>query len=478
MTEGARVVVVGAGLAGLSCAVRLQECGARPIVLEASERVGGRVCTDEVGGFLLDRGFQVFLDAYPNAGRRLDKGALDLRKFRPGALLFDGRSRRRVMDVFRCPQHLIGTALRGVGSFRDKLLIAKLRSRLKNADAEELLAGQGQSTIEYLRDFGFSERMIDQFFRPFYGGIFLERDLRTSSGMFEFTFKMFAEGAATLPADGMRSIPEQLAARLRDGTVLLGARVRSIGARGAVLESGERVEGDALVVAADGTTAAALVPASGLVEPGWRAVTGLYFAAPRSPLDEAIIALNKAGSGLVNNVCVPSDVAPRYAPEGQSLVSVSVLGEQSGADLPSLVKAELGGWFGGQVEDWRHLRTDRIRRALPEQLRMEGAGEGFRRCGDVVVCGDHCSSASIEGAIDAMREGAFHYIPKPFKNEEVLLTIRQGLERRRLASENRELRAQLRQRYAFDNILGKSKPMTKVFELIQLAAPNHIFTAL
>jgi two-component system response regulator PilR (NtrC family) len=79
--------------------------------------------------------------------------------------------------------------------------------------------------------------------------------------------------------------------------------------------------------------------------------------------------------------------------------------------------------------------------------------------------------SSIEGAIDAMREGAFHYIPKPFKNEEVLLTIRQGLERRRLASENRELRAQLQQRYAFDNILGKSKPMTKVFELIQLAAP-------
>ncbi|HEX2223601.1 MAG TPA: sigma-54 dependent transcriptional regulator, partial [Thermoanaerobaculia bacterium] len=79
--------------------------------------------------------------------------------------------------------------------------------------------------------------------------------------------------------------------------------------------------------------------------------------------------------------------------------------------------------------------------------------------------------SSIESAIEAMREGAFHYIPKPFKNEEVLLTLRKGLEQRRLASENRSLREQLRQRFAFDNIIGKSKPMQQVYELIQLAAP-------
>jgi DNA-binding NtrC family response regulator len=81
--------------------------------------------------------------------------------------------------------------------------------------------------------------------------------------------------------------------------------------------------------------------------------------------------------------------------------------------------------------------------------------------------------SSIEGAIEAMRDGAFHYIPKPFKNEEVLLTISKGLERRQLAEENQALREQLRQRYAFDNIIGKSKSMQKVFELIQLASPSR-----
>lgn len=80
--------------------------------------------------------------------------------------------------------------------------------------------------------------------------------------------------------------------------------------------------------------------------------------------------------------------------------------------------------------------------------------------------------SSIESAIDAMREGAFHYIPKPFKNEEVLLTLRKGLEQRRLASENRSLREQLRQRFGFDNIIGKSKPMQQVYDLIKLAAPS------
>ena len=80
--------------------------------------------------------------------------------------------------------------------------------------------------------------------------------------------------------------------------------------------------------------------------------------------------------------------------------------------------------------------------------------------------------SSIEGAIEAMRLGAFHYIPKPFKNEEVLHTLRKGLEQRRLTSENRSLRAQLRERFGFHQLIGRSKPMQQVFELIELAAPS------
>ena len=157
---------------------------------------------------------------------------------------------------------------------------------------------------------------------------------------------------------------------------------------------------DAVVVATDATTAAGLVSAGATAGPVWRSVTCLYFAAARSPLGESIIALNGTGSGLVNNVCVPSDLAPDYAPPGQALVSVSVLGTVDSADLESRVLAELEAWFGGAVREWRHLRTYRIERALPRQAPGTGfTGPSFRQAAGVYLCGDHLWSTSIEGAI-------------------------------------------------------------------------------
>jgi phytoene dehydrogenase-like protein len=256
------------------------------------------------------------------------------------------------------------------------------------------------TTEDYLRRAGFSPRIIDGFFRSFYGGIFLERELRTSSRMFEFTFKMFSQGSATLPARGMGEIPRQLSSRLPAGTLRLGARVTGIQPGGITLESGGQIAGDAVVVATDAASAARLIPGMAGREPAWRSVACLYFAASRSPLREAIIALDGSGTGLVNNVCVPSDVAPDYAPPGQALISVSVLGLPDPADLESRVLAELEGWFGPDVLTWRHLRTERIERALPEQSPGVGlVGAGFRNHAGIFVCGDHLWSASIEGAI-------------------------------------------------------------------------------
>jgi protoporphyrinogen oxidase len=247
--------------------------------------------------------------------------------------------------------------------------------------------------------------MIDGFFRAFYGGIFLERELRTSSRMFEFTFQMFADGYATLPAKGMQSIPEQLAARLPSGGIRLNAAVCSVEERAVVLETGERWEADAVVVATDAKTAGRLLPEAGVDEVAWRAVTGIYFSAPRSPLNEAIIALNGDGDGLVNNVCVISDVVPEYAPAGKSLISVSVLGVDETSDLEMRVQEELEAWFGPQVRAWEHLRTDRIKQALPEQPRMP-LNEGIRKQNGVFLCGDYCTSASIEGAIVSGKDTA------------------------------------------------------------------------
>ncbi len=398
--SGKQVLVAGGGLAGLACAVRLYKAGAQPLVFEATDAPGGRVQTDQVDGFLLDRGFQVFLDAYPEAGTLLDIESLDLRPFKPGALVYYHGRLRRVMDVFRDPGHFLASALAPVGSVADKLRVALLKWRLRQVSIEEIAAREDVTTENYLQRAGFSSQMIDVFFRSFYGGIFLERELRTSSRMFEFTFKMFSEGNATLPARGMGDITRQLASRLPAGAIRLGERVTEVRADGITLKSGERLAGETVVVATDATTAARLVPGSGGSEPAWSSVTCLYFAADRSPMNEAIIALNGTGSGLVNNVCVVSDVAPGYAPQGKSLISISVLGLPEPSDLERRVVMELQAWFGKAVHEWRHLRTDRIERALPEQAPNVGmTGPGFRHHDGVYVCGDHLWSASIEGAI-------------------------------------------------------------------------------
>lgn len=174
--------------------MRLHGRGLSPLIIEGSDAVGERVRTDRVDGFLLDRGFQVYLSAYPEAGKLLDLEALGLSRFRPGALVFrDGRF-HRLMDVFRCPQHALGTAAQPIGTIKDKLLVGKMRLGAKRLTEKRMRDQDDRTTETYLRDYGFSEGMLNQFFRAFYGGIFLERDLRTSSRMFQFTFKMFAEG--------------------------------------------------------------------------------------------------------------------------------------------------------------------------------------------------------------------------------------------------------------------------------------------
>ena len=397
-----QVLIVGGGLAGLACAIRLQERGMAPVVFEAGDSVGGRVRTDLVEGFRLDRGFQVFLDSYPSAGSLLNLPELRLRRFKPGALVFLEGRLHRVMDVFREPWSLLESAFAPVGSMADKVRVGLLRFKLRGTSVAAIEKKTAVSTEDYLRRAGFSARMIDVFFRSFYGGIFLGRDLLTSSRMFEFTFKMFSEGHATLPALGMGEIPRQLAGKLDPQAVRLNARVAQVRGKTVLLESGESISGDAVVLATEAPAAARLMPGLEAANKEWRAVTCLYFAADRSPLNEAIIALNGTGTGLVNNVCVPSDVSAEYAPEGKALISVSVLGTPDAADLETRVLTELGSWFGGQTQGWRHLRTERIARALP----LHAAGPqtvaptvDMIERGGVVACGDYFSNASIEGAI-------------------------------------------------------------------------------
>lgn len=402
------VVIVGAGLSGLTCALRLHEAGVAVHVIEASDGVGGRVRTDHVDGFLLDRGFQVYLSAYPHAGDLLDIDALDLHSFEPGAIVYDGAALVRVMDVFRRPKYLISSAFSSIGNLRDKIRVALLRFQTLGTSEQKIQRHPDQSTEMFLRNFGFSEKIINGFFRCFYGGIFLENELRTSSRMFEFTFKMFSQGSATLPARGMGSIALQLARRLPPETIRINSPVDSVTSSSVTLADGTIVGASHVVIATQASQTSSLVPAFATRAPDWRSVTNVYYSADQSPLNEAIIALNGSSKGMVNNVCVPSDVSPLYAPEGKSLISVSLLGIHREEDIPEKVREELAAWFGKETLQWEHLRTDIIKHALPEQLpdNNKTNQQGYLQLDDLTICGDHATSASIEGAIISGNQAA------------------------------------------------------------------------
>lgn len=402
----ADVVIVGAGLAGLTCARRLQELGRSSLVLDAADAVGGRVRTDEMNGFRLDRGFQVLLTAYPEARRWLDYAALDLQPFVPGALVWTGRAFVRVTDPRRRPGDILRTATSPVGSFADKLRLLGLVARSTRGEWEGLLTEPEVTASALLQSRGISPAMIRTFLRPWLGGVFLDPTLMTSSRMLKFVLRMFAEGNTAVPQRGMQQIPEQLAARLPAGSIRLRTRVQTVTKDAVTLASGASLRASAVVVAADLTQASQWEPGLGQAE--WRGVVNLQFAAPESPTrGEPILVLNGTDSGIVNDLAVMSDASAAYAPPGRSLISVSVLKASRSSDLQIVaeVKRELGGWWGDRVASWELLRVCRVPEALPKRWPLERdlvrrSERGFW------LAGDHLSTASIQGAMESGRATA------------------------------------------------------------------------
>lgn len=398
----ADVVIVGAGLAGLVAAKVLQQHGVAAVLLEASDGVGGRVRSDNVDGFILDRGFQVLLTGYPEIYRHLNMSALDLRAFEPGAVVWREGKGHVVGDPFRRPKTLASTSLAPIGTLGDKARIAKMRASLKSADPRELLRGDDMPTASALRAMGFSSKMINRFFRPLVGGIQLDPQLATSRRMFDVIFRTLATGDSVVPAHGMGEISNQLASQLTSTSVHLNTTVTSVTPHRVTVSGGHSIDAKHIIVATEGPVASQLL---GLPDVSSRAAGCVYFAAPMAPVNGAYVILDGTGQGPVLNVAVMSHVSPHYAPADKHLIAAALPGVCDG-DLEAAARAQLRRWWGAQVDDWRHLRTYRIPHGQPGQDAPFSPKKNVSLGDGLYVCGDHRDTGSIQGAMYSGRRTA------------------------------------------------------------------------
>ena len=398
--DNAQVVVVGAGLAGLNAARELVRAGVDVVVLEGAPDIGGRVSTDEVDGLLLDRGFQLYNPAYPEARRVLDHDALSLHGFGRGvtvlgegkpAVIADPRSEPR--QAWRLA-NLPGGILAGARFARYAAECAFLPvDRVKDrpdVPISEVLTRQIRG-----------RRFTDEVLRPFLAGVFGEWDLATSRHYADLVLRSFVRGTPSLPADGMISIPRQLAADVGPDRIHCDAPVLQVTA-GMVRTRAGVTTADHVIVATDGSTAADLV--SGVPRPVWNSLTTWYFTLDPADfgLEPTLLAVDGRRRGPLVNVAAVSAVAPHYASGGRLLVAASAVGRSSDDEA---ARRHLRVMFGRRAQDWELVARYEIARALPQF----GVGSPLRGAQDfdgVLVAGDHRDTPSIQGAMASGRRAA------------------------------------------------------------------------
>lgn len=395
-----KAIIIGAGIAGLSSAKLLKQAGLEILVIEASSKIGGRVSTESKDGFLLDKGFQVLLSAYPLAQELLDYESLNLKSFSPGAKILHQQGITEIMDPLRKPSSFFKTLISPAGSLGDKFQMLRLKKSLEKKSIEEIFNEPEQTTDSYLLKLGFSDKMIEWFFRPFLGGIFLERDLITSSRMFNFVFKMFSEGDTVIPEKGMGEIPKQLASGLSDDEIILNKAVVFVDKGEVKTIDGDSYKADYIVIATDEIHQPS--PFKTISRKNQK-VTNLYFTSLKKPFKDQVISLNAKKDALVNNIAVMNNIAESYSTSGEALISVSILSEVSeiATDvLAEMVKKELSVWFE-DAKDWRFLERYDISYALPNQDSVSGepTKQALKLDERVYRCGDFLTNGSINAAM-------------------------------------------------------------------------------
>lgn len=399
------VLIIGAGIAGLSCAAYLHSKGVETQILEATDGIGGRVRTDIENGFLLDRGFQILLTSYPEAQQLLNFEALNLKEFKSGALIKTEQGFTTLANPFKEPSELLTSLFSSVGTLSDKLRVARLSWETQGLD-EEIMEKPTQSTLDFLKAYGFSEKFISEFFKPFFGGVFLENELATSASFFKYIFGKFYDGEATIPGNGMQQIAKQIASKLPANTIRLNTKVSKIQGNTVVLSNGEHILANQIVVATDSYQAAQLLNQP--LPTQFNSTICSYFEAPKSPLVKPMLALNPDRNGLIHNLCVPSDIAPHYAPEGKALVSVSTQNAPSLSDeaWEKQLRTELKDWFGTEVDSWKFLKKYEIKESLNAFPAGSVLNPQFKISENLYQCGDWTSYPSLNAAMMSGRKVA------------------------------------------------------------------------
>jgi phytoene dehydrogenase-like protein len=399
LPEAADVVVVGAGLAGLSAALHLTRAGVDVIVLEATDDVGGRVRTDDVDGFLLDRGFQLYNPAYPEGRRVLDHRRLHLQPFVPGVVVaLDGRRYARIADPRRRPSWALSSALAPVGSPGDKARLAAMAIAAARRPASDILSAEETTARAALQARGINDRTVDRLIRPFFAGTFLEDELQTSSRFFDLLLRTFVRGTPSVPATGMGDIPRQLAGWLAPDSVRTHCEVAAVSPTDVTLLGGRTLAATrAIVVATDPRTATTLLPS--LSVPTMRPVTTYYHVSDETLLNgDGVLVIDGERRGPVINTVPISNAARAYAPTGSTLVSSSVLGVHSHAD-EARVRKHLAMLYATDTRRWTLLRSYPIADALPAMPPPHDFRKPVRIQRGLYVCGDARDSSSIQGAM-------------------------------------------------------------------------------
>ena len=403
-----KIYIVGAGVSGLVAAQVLENKGYHPIILEASDRAGGRVKTDIKKGFQLDHGFQVLLSSYPAAQKYLDFKALKLQKLKPGAVIFKNGKQQVIGDPLRDISTLFSTLFSGIGTLSDKFKIFQLNLKLKNKSVEAIFLSNEISTKAYLQKFGFSSQIIAQFFTPFFTGIFLENELKTSSRMFEFVFKMFGEGFAVLPKGGMEDISKQLVSNLKNTTFQYNTQVTSVSDKEIILHAGDKLVSTATIITTDASKLVKNAPSKNLT---WKSCQTLYFTANKRVIEKPMIGLVSMEDSLINNIFYHTSVAS-HSNNTEELLSVTVVKEHqlSEEQLIAAVIKQLKEEC--TIDHLTFLAIYHIKRALPDlkNIKYVVSPSETQLSSGIFLAGDVLLNGSLNAAMIAGEKAALQVI--------------------------------------------------------------------